>query len=388
MGYEADLSYIFVNPTKLVFGAGGTKDVSIELEECGVSKALLVTDKILRESTDLPDRVRSALGDKCVGVYDDVPSDSGVDTVEKGTELARKNGADCLVSVGGGSVIDTAKGMAILLTEGGKLRDHQGVQNLSGKLIPHIVIPTTAGTGSEVTNAAVIKDHEGHRKLLFWDNHLMPDVAILDPEVTRTLPPFLTAATGMDALSHAVEGIHAEQRNPTSDANALHAIRLISRYLERAVKDGNDMLARGQMLIAASLGGLAFANSSVGLVHAMAHTVGAQFGVHHGLANSIFMPHVIRFNAEECADLYVPVAEALGIQTVGKSDEEAAEAAAQHIFDLAGRIGLKQRLGDADVPEDALAGLSDATLYDGAIVYNPRFAMDEELVLGVYKASF
>jgi len=388
MAYDADLEFLFQCPTRIVFGMNKIEDLSIELENLKVNKALVVTDQGIIENTPCISRVEKALGDKCAGIFSDVPPDSSVETVETAAAFAKAQGAEGLISVGGGSVIDTTKGMAIILTEGGKLKDHQGVQNLTRRLIPHISIPTTAGTGSEVTNAVVVLDPEDNQKLLFWDNHVMPDVAILDPEATRNLPAKLTAATGMDALSHCLEAIHGQQRHPIADAQALYSIGLIGKYLELAVKDGDDMFARGQMSIAAMLAGIAFASSSVGLIHAIAHTVGAHHRVHHGLANSIAMPPVIRFNADTCPDCYAMAARAMGLAPQEMGDQEATEALAQGIYDLAGRIGLPQKYRDTGVPEDALEVLAEATLWDGAIVYNPKFAMDVELLLPVYREAW
>ena len=284
--------------------------------------------------------------------------------------------------------MDTAKGMAILLKEGGRLRDYEGFQVLDRRQTPHVAIPTTAGTGSEVTYVAVIKDREAHQKLLFADYNIIPDTALLDPELTLGLPPRLTAATGMDALSHAVESLHSMQRQPITDGLAMHAIRLIREHLPRAVADGQDVLARGQMLIAACMAGAAFSNAQVGLVHAMAHTVGARFGVHHGLANSILMPHVIRFNAEEEAACYRPVAEALGLAVGALDDAACAEAAASEIEALAESIGLPGRLSEQGVPEEALADLAEGALFDGAIVYNARTVMEADEVLSVFQAAY
>ena len=388
MAYEADLSFIYMNTTRTVFGRGVHRDARIEVQALGCQRAVVVTDSHLAGSTDIPARVEKTLGDCCVGVFSDVEPDSGVDIVNRGAELAREWGADCLVSVGGGSAMDTAKGMAVLLKEGGQLRDYEGFQVLSRPQTPHVAIPTTAGTGSEVTYVAVIKDREAGQKLLFGDHHIIPNTALLDPDLTLGLPPQLTAATGMDALSHAVESLHSLQRQPITDGLAMHAIRLIREFLPRAVDDGHDALARGQMLIAACMAGAAFSNAQVGLVHAMAHTVGARFSVHHGLANSILMPHVIRFNAEEQAACYRPVAESLGVAVSGLDDAACAEAAARAVADLAGRVGLSTRLSEQGVPEEALPELADGALFDGAIVYNARTVVEADEVLRVFKAAF
>jgi alcohol dehydrogenase len=347
-----------------------------------------VTDSALARTTDLPARVEKALGPLCAGVYSDVEPDSGVHIVDAGARFARERGADCIVSVGGGSAIDTAKGICILLTEGGALRDYQGFQMLSRRQTPHVSIPTTAGTGSEVTYVAVIKDHEAKQKLLFGDYHIIPDTALLDPEMTVGLPPGLTAATGMDAMSHAVESMHSMQREPIADALALHAIRLIRDFLPRAVADGSDLVARGQMLLASNIAGAAFSNAQVGLVHAMAHTVGARHGVHHGLANSILMPHVVRFNACDVAGLYRPVAEALGADIRGLSDEGCGEVAADALAALARQVGLPTSFAGVGVPADALPDLAEATLADAAIVYNGRPVLGADEVLEVFRAAY
>ncbi len=223
MEYPADLSFLFMNPTRVVYGAGSSAEVAPELTGLGCRRALVVTDKVLAAKADIVGKITRALGPACAGVFSDVPADSGVHTVNAGAELGRAQGADSIVSVGGGSVIDTAKGIAILLTEGGSLLDYQGFQLLSRRQTPHISIPTTAGTGSEVTYFALVKDHENRRKIIFGDHHIIPDVAILDPNLTVGLPPLLTAATGLDAFSHGLEALTSAQREPMSDALGLHA---------------------------------------------------------------------------------------------------------------------------------------------------------------------
>ena len=208
MAYDKDLSFIYKNFTRLVYGINASKDVGAEVDELKRSRAFIVTDKGVSDA-GLVEEVEKALGKRCVGRYDECPQDSGFHIVNEAAERAREAGADCLVSVGGGSVIDTAKGMAIIISEGGKLEDYSGFQLLAHPITPHIVIPTTAGTGSEVTYAFVIKDWEKNQKLLYADDYLMPNTGILDPVMTRGLPPMLTATTGMDALTHAIEAIHA-----------------------------------------------------------------------------------------------------------------------------------------------------------------------------------
>lgn len=360
----------------------------MELRRLGCSRAVIVTDLFLHNEIELTKKIEKSLGSKCVGVFDEVPSDSGVHTVHAGTQFASSRGADSLISVGGGSVIDTAKGMSILLKEGGSLLDYQGFQVLTRPQTPHISIPTTAGSGSEVTYAAVIKDHEKRQKLLFADHHLLPHVAILDPVLTVGLPPFLTAGTGMDALSHGVEAVTSAQRTPISDALGLHAIRLIRRWLPEAVKNGGDLSARGEMLIAATMAGMAFSNAQVGLTHAIAHVVGARHDIHHGVLNAIAMPYVIRHNNDWVADRHAAIADALGVDICGMSEQAAGLKAAEAILGLNQKMGLPTRLQDIAIPESDLEICAEMAMADGSIVYNPKPITEPAEVLQVLRAAW
>lgn len=389
MRYTEDLNFIFLMPTKIIFGAGALKELKNEVEERDLKRVLVITDRILREKTDIVKKVEEILGDKCVGIFDEVIPDSGVHIVNTGGRVARELKVDGIVSVGGGSVIDTGKGIAILNKYGGVITDYDGFNCLEGDVTPHIAIPTTAGTGSEVTMAAVIKDHEAKRKLIFGDNHIIPDCAILDPELTVGLPPSITAATGMDALSHSIEALHSQQREPISDALALHSIRLIRKYLPIAYSNGNDITARGQMLIAACMAGAAFSNAQVGLIHALAHVLGGKYGVPHGVANALFMPYVMEFNLEECPEVYAEVSHALGL--IRKEDEEEIEFAKrgiEFIKEFVKSFELPTRLRELGVKKEDLKMMAEEALYDGCIVYNPRFAMDAELTLQILESAY
>lgn len=388
MSYGGDLAFSCWQPTRVVFGDGAVGELALECKRLGIERAMVVTDRVLVERTDVVTRVEKALGPHLGGVYDGVIPDTGVEIIDEGARLARERGCDGLVSVGGGSAIDTAKGMAIVLTEGGSIRDHQGSARLSRRQTPHIAVPTTAGTGSEVTAYMVVNDPRAHQKMHFLDDRIIPDAAVLDPSVTVAMPAQLTAATGMDALTHAIEAYTSLDKQPISDALALQAMRLIAHHLPRAVAEPHDRVARGQMLIAANVAGMAFNEAGVGLVHAMAHVVGARHGVHHGTANAICLPHVIRFNSDLLGSSYRDVAEALGVDARDLGDEMAGEAAAQAVAQLAARIKLPPRLRDVGVPESDLDACAEASLADGAIVYNGKFAADKALVLGVYRNAY
>lgn len=387
MGYDRDLSFIYRNPTKIVFGEKTAHDTGIEVAELGCGKAFIVTDPGVVE-VGLVERVQKALGNKYVGVYDKCIQDSGLHIINEGAEVAKAAGADCLVSVGGGSVIDTAKGMAILLNEGGKIEDYAGFQLLSRPQTPHVVVPTTSGTGSEATMTAVVKDWDKNQKQLFSSNFIIPNVGILDPTIVEGLPPMLTATTGMDAFTHAVEAIHTLQASPIADAMALQVIRLVCEYLPRCVEDGSDLLARGQQQCAATMAGVAFDNAQLGLPHAMAHSLGGIFKVPHGLANSIVLPHAMRFNLEEVPDRYRLVAEAMRLDIRGMSDMEAGEAAVSAISDFTKKMGIPQKLSEVGVPEDALKDVAELCMFDGCIVYNPTMIFEAGQVLEVLKQAY
>jgi alcohol dehydrogenase class IV len=388
MSYDASLAFSTWQPTRVVFGDGAVGELALECKRLGIERALVVTDRVLVERTDVVARAEKALGPRLGGVYDGVIPDTGVEVIDEGARVAKERGCDGLISVGGGSAIDSAKGIAVVLTEGGSIRDHQGSARLTRRQTPHIAVPTTAGTGSEVTAYMVVKDARAHEKMHFLDDRIIPDAAVLDPSVTIAMPAQLTAATGMDALTHAIEAYTSVNKQPIADGLALQAMKLIARHLPRAVAEPHDKIARGQMLIAANIAGLAFNAVGVGLVHAMAHVVGARHGVHHGTANAICLPHVIRFNADELGAYYRDVAEALGVDARDLGDEMAGEAAAQAVAQLAARIKLPPRLRDVGVPEGDLAGCAEASLSDGAIVYNGKFAAEKSLVLGVYQHAY
>jgi alcohol dehydrogenase class IV len=386
--YGADLSFLHFSPTKVVFGAKSLAELPSEVDGLGVDRVLVVTDQVLATKTDLVDRVKKALGRRFAGLYADVTPDSSVALVDQGASVAKELGATGIVSIGGGSSIDTAKAIAIVHTLGGSLRDHQGFQGMTRPTTPHVAIPTTAGTGSEVTKVSVIKDEDAKQKLLFGDFHLYPRVAILDPELTFGMPPAITAGTGLDALTHAIEALHAMQAEPIADALALHAIRLIARHLPAAMKSPASVIDRGQMLLAATLAGIAFDNAQVGLVHAIAHTVGARHKVHHGLANAIALPHVMRFNADVASEAYREAGTALGVETSGLSDAEAVDRIATRIGSLVKEVGLPTRYREVGVPEADLPNIAEISLSDGAIVYNPKPVTEAGEVLGVLRAAY
>ena len=385
--------YQFNCPTRVVFNNGLAKDFSAELALFPVTKLFVITDKVLKDLRVI-DPVLEGIkksGIEIVGLFSEVPSNSELKVVKRCADAAGRAGADGLVAIGGGSVMDTAKGVDVLLTHGGDLvNDYSGAQTLPGPLQPLIAIPTTAGTGSEVSSAAVILDAETHTKLSFVDRHMVPHLAILDPELTVSMPPRITAATAMDALTHAIESYTSIQANPVSRAFSRGAIPLIRKNLLPAILHGETLEASGALLTAAAMAGIAFDNAMVGVVHAMAHAAGGIAGVHHGTANSIFLPWGMEYNLGTCAPLYAELAELLGVRKKISDDREAAQAAIDSVKRFREEIHraceLPYRLRDAGVKENQLETIAEGAVNDGTGFYNPREVTKEGVLEQIKKA--
>jgi alcohol dehydrogenase class IV len=387
MPYDSELAFIYGGPTKIVFGDGAAGDAEAEMSALGCRRAVIVTDRGII-SAGLVDRVADSLGSRCAGIFSDVPQDTGIEVVNAGAEFARNSGADAVISIGGGSVIDTAKGICILLTEGGTLDDFEGIQMLTRPQTPHIVIPTTAGTGSEVTWIAVVMDRHKGLKRLIVEYFNAPRVAILDPRMTEKLPPLLTASTGMDAMCHAVEALYSLSKQPISDGLAAHAVRILKDHLPVCVEEGSDIRSRGQVQIAAAMAGWAFGNSMVSLNHSLAHSLGAVCRLPHGIANGILLPHTMKFNLEESIGPLSLAAEAMGVRDRGMTQAQAAEAAVFAMAEFTKRIRHPQRLSEMGVTEEDLEKAAELCLYDGTVTYNPRPVMDKADALEVLRSAF
>ncbi|MEE4358360.1 MAG: iron-containing alcohol dehydrogenase [Desulfococcaceae bacterium] len=307
----------FSLPTKLIYGVGILESIEDAVARFGKRKALLVTDRILLSAGPV-DKVKAGFaktGIEIACIFDDVPPNSTIKTVEECAALGKKTECDMIIAVGGGSVIDTAKVANLLMVKGGRVQDHMGAYLLDSteQLLPAIIIPTTAGTGSEVTKVAVIADPDNDVKLPFAEEQFLPQLAVLDPEMTVSMPPKLTACTGMDALVHAIEAYVDKEWSPASDALALHAIKLISENILQACDRPGDLQARGAMQVGSFLAGVAFSHSMVGMVHGISHALGGVYHIPHGLANALILPEVMEYNLESRTERYADVAMALGI---------------------------------------------------------------------------
>ena len=380
----------FTAPTRVVAGRGLIESTGFELAKEGAKRPLVVTDEVLR-GTGLVDRVIAGLeggGLEAAAIYDAVPQDSDTGVVVACAQAAKEAGADAFLAVGGGSVMDTAKAANVVFTHGGEVPDWEGVYILPradeglGKplpLAPAAAIPTTAGTGSEASPVAVIKDSERHIKFLILDFPLFFDLAILDPDATATLPAPIAAATGMDALTHAIEAVTSTEWNPHFDAYALQAIRMIHENLERAVAEGDEE-ARGNMLVAANLAIVPTGLGATGIAHSLSHPCGARHGVAHGVANAIHLPATIEFNAagpEEYAERYRTICEIAGIDAAGDGPAVGA-ALAEWVRELRGRLGLPGRLSEVGVPEEGIPQLAEDAMGEGSTLVNPREPSEED----------
>jgi alcohol dehydrogenase class IV len=385
--------YQFHHPTKMIYGEGLVTDFAHELEELGVKNYFLVSDQVLNQ-LGMIEPIKQALeesGFSITGGFYDVPQDASLEAVQSISRLATKSDAQGLIAVGGGSVIDATKAANFVFSEGGDLiEDYSGAATLTKPLKPLIVIPTTAGTGSENTLVAVIYDVANKTKLAFSDKYLLPDLAVLDPLMTQSMPPGLTASTGMDALTHAVESYVGIDSSPHSEALAVEAVRLIFKYLVRATQKGDDIEARGGMLIAANMAGSSFSHSMVGCVHSMAHAVGGLTRVPHGVANAILLPHGMEYNLEVSKAKFAKLAPVMGVSTNGMSVDEAARAAITAVRSLGRQLNalgaMPVRLRDAGVSETSLPAIAEAAIEDGTVIYNPREVEAEEILIHLQNA--
>jgi len=383
----------FQLPTRIVAGMQALSGLGDEVlglaaradQRCCV---LLVTDRDLAGAEPVRLVVDSLRG-RGVGVevFGEVAPDSSVGVVRRGAAAYLEAGAEVLVAVGGGSSIDTAKAINMMVSTGQDILDLQGVGVLDRPLRPLVAIPTTAGTGSEVTFFAMIRDPDLGEKLPFVSAYLAPHLAVLAPQLTVGMPPLLTATTGIDALTHAVEAFLSGNRDPISDALALRAVSLIWRNLPRAVHCGTDLEARAHMQVAACLAGMAFNHPMVGVVHALAHAVGGRYGVPHGLANAIFLPEGMRFNLPGNEVRLVELGRAMGLPGLpaaeGYGEADMAEAAARVVEETArfiDSLGIRRSLRAAGVGEEAVPVVAELALSDGSLAANPRWPEYQDLV--------
>ncbi|WP_306231418.1 iron-containing alcohol dehydrogenase [Agrococcus beijingensis] len=385
------MSYDIQTPPVLRFGAGSVDGIGELLAAQGASQPLVVTDRFL-VSVGVAGRVADALrrAGAHVAVFDGTIPDPTSDSLEAGLAAIRAHDADSIVALGGGSPIDTAKALSALAVRGGGMRELKAPFQFVGPALPVVAVPTTAGTGSEVTQFTIITDSATNEKMLCAGPGYLAKAAVIDYELTVSMPPRLTADTGIDALTHAIEAYVSRKANPVSDTYALAAIERIGRFLRRAYADGTDVEAREQMMLASTLAGLAFSNASVALVHGMSRPLGGHFGIAHGMANAMLFAELTAFSVEAAIERYATCARTLGVADASHSDADAAERLVAELRLLAGELevptpagrGIERAAWDALVPV-----MAQQALASGSPSNNPRVPTAEQ-VEQLYQAIY
>lgn len=380
---------IILNETSY-FGAGARRMLADEFRGRGFAKAFVVTDR---------DLIRFGVAGKVTGVLDDagiayeifsdLKPNPTVKNVQAGVEAFRRSGADAIVAVGGGSAMDTAKAVGVIAANPafGDVVSLEGAAPTVTRSVPVFALPTTAGTAAEVTINYVITDEENTKKMVCVDPKDIPAVAVIDAELMAAMPKGLTAATGMDALTHAIEGYVTKGAWTLTDMFELKAVELIARWLPAAVENGADTEAREGMAVAQYIAGMGFSNVGLGLVHGMAHPLGAFYDIPHGVANALLLPYVMQYNMESSPAKFGDVARAMGVDTAGMDTRQAAQAAVDAVRALAVRVGIPQRLSSLGVREEDLPRLAASALADVCTPGNPRDTNVGE-ILALYREAF
>ena len=381
----------FSIPPTIITGAGSSEKVGEEAKRLGATNALIVTDPGIAK-IGYADQIAKNLQNAGIAtsIFSNVTPDPTLQNVTDGLYQYRAENCDLIVSIGGGSAIDCGKGIAMKLTNEGEFADYMGVGKIPNPSAPLIAIPTTAGTGSEVTKVTVITDTERNVKMMLSSPCLLASVALVDPLLSLTTPPHLTAAVGVDALTHAIEAYISKRAEPITDALALKAIRLISGSLRQAWADGENISARTDMMLGASIAGMAFSNSSVALVHGMSRPIGAYFHIHHGLSNSVLLLDVMEFSVVGAPQWFADIAEAMGEQIDGLPPMKQADAAMVGVERLINDIEMP-RLGEIGIGREefdqVIEQMAADAIASGSPANNPRQATKEEIVT-LYRKCF
>lgn len=357
---------------KLLTGQGAVEQLAHELPRLNIANPLIVTDAILIKSGTV-EHVLQQLGERAYGIFDGVEPEPEIAIVEACAKVYRDGGHDGLIGVGGGSAIDIAKAVAGYVGHDGALEELFGVDQVKRKGPPLIAIPTTAGTGSEVTNVSILSDKKAQLKKGIVSDYLLPDVALVSPVMTLTCPRSVTAASGVDALVHAVESYLSVHASPITDALAIGAIRLIAKALPKAYANPADLKAREDMATASLMAGMAFGNAGVGAVHALAYPLGGRFNIAHGVSNALLLPYVMAWNKLACVERMAEIAAALGVQTHGLSDKAAADLAVEAMAELCASVDIPKGMRSFNVPEDTIPAMAEeASKIDRLMRNNPR----------------
>ncbi|MEI7634252.1 MAG: iron-containing alcohol dehydrogenase [bacterium] len=375
-------------PGTLLMGIGAVSELAKSVESLGGRRVLVVADPGIVQA-GVVDKVNAVLEAKqiAVSVYDGVESDPRLEIVSDCAERARQAGADVLIGVGGGSSLDIAKVAAIVVRHGGPVQRFFGIGNTPGRGLPTIVLPTTAGTGSEVTPIAVLSDEAEKLKKGIVSDDLYPDISIVDPGLMVSAPPSVTAYTGMDTLTHAIEAYTSRYSLPFVDTLALEAIRLVGRHLRRAVSNGSDLEARSGMALASTYGGMCLGPVNTAAVHALAYPLGGTYHVAHGQANALLLPYVMEFNFPSDMCKFAEVAKALGEKIEGLSLRDAALASVKAVRELSIDINLPQKMREFSIPEDAIPEMAEAAMKVTRLLNNDPRTVRTDDVRRIYEQA-
>ena len=372
------------------FGPGAREVLPKEIARLGLHKAFVATDKDLIKF-GVADKVLDVLrrADIPYEVFSEIKPNPTVSNVKAGVKAFADSGADFILAIGGGSSMDTAKAIGIITNnpEFADVVSLEGVADTHHKSVPVIALPTTAGTAAEVTINYVITDEKNEKKMVCVDPNDIPAIAIVDAELMYTLPRGLTAATGMDALTHAIEGLITKGAWEMSDMFEIKAIDMINRYLPTAVNEPSNAEARNGMAVAQYIAGMAFSNVGLGAVHGMAHPLGAIFDIPHGVANALLLPIVMEFNMPAAIEKYGEIAKAMGVYKQGMTPDEAAQAAVDAVRELAVRVGIPQHLAELGIKKEDLPRLAEAAMADVCTPGNPRDVTYDD-ILALYKKAY
>ncbi len=383
-----DQNFTVTQPTRIRFGSGSVADLGNMVQEFGGTKVFLVVDPGLK-GTNLVEKITAPLKAAAIPfkIYDKIDPEPGLSLADKGCTLAKKFGADCVVGAGGGSAMDVAKAISILLTNGGKAEKYLGLGKIKKAGVPKIMVPTTAGTGAEVTFTAVFINEKTKSKGGMNGDPLYPEAVILDPVLTVSLPPHVTAFTGIDAFTHAIEAFVSTQSHYISDMYALEAMDLIYQNLGKAYANGDNLKARSNMLMGSLLGGKALATAGVGLVHAMAYPLGGMFGIPHGLANAVLLPYVIDYNILGAPEKYAVVADLMECDGEGLGAKDAARGVVDAIYQLNMEVGIPGSLEALGIAKDKIPEMAEIALtVTRPVENNPRKPSLDD-VIGIYNSA-
>lgn len=362
----------FVSP-EIIFGEGARKTVANYARTFGARRVLVVSDPGVARAGWVRD-VEQSLEEQDIDyvTFTDVSPNPRAEEVMKGAHFYREHDCNVIVAVGGGSPMDTAKGIGIISANGGEILSYEGVDTIHAPIPPLIFIPTTAGTSADVSQFAIISDQQEKVKISIVSKAVVPDVALIDPETTMTMDPFLTACTGVDAMVHAIEAFVSTGAGPLTDMHALDAIRLISANLRPLVADPSNLALREQVMLGSMKAGLAFSNAILGAVHAMSHSLGGWLDLPHGLCNAMLLEHVIAYNYPNAADRFKVVAETMGLDTRGLNQAEIKARLMAAVIELKRDVGLSQKLAENGVSVSDIPVLSEKAIKDPCILTNPR----------------